>query len=181
VQKLGAIVADNAALNNTLYEIIESYMLRTENREWKAKHWRIRCSGHIINLAVQAFLFANVIEMDELESYDDKERQGDIGDEEARRTRFRLMGPLGKIHNIVVYIRGSTTRATEFVELAGRLIPLDNRTRWNSWFLMLLVALDRRGAIERYCQCHEDDLEDDELTPEDWRRLRTINDFLEPF
>jgi hypothetical protein len=119
--------------------------------------------------------------MDELESYDDKERQGDVGDDDTKKTRFRLMGPLGKIHNIVVYIRGSTTRAAEFVELAGRLIPLDNRTRWNSWFLMLVIALDRRGAIEKYCQCHEDDLQDDELTPEEWRRLRTINDFLEPF
>ncbi len=109
VQKLGAIVANNAAPNNTLCEIVESYMLRTEKREWKAKHWRIRCSGHIINLAVQAFLFADVIEIDKLELYNDNKRQGDIGDKEARKTRFRLMGPLGKIHNIVVYIRGSTT------------------------------------------------------------------------
>ena len=74
VQKLGAIVADNAAPNNTLCEIVKSYMLRTEKREWKAKHWRIRCSGHIINLTVQAFLFADVIEMDELKLYDDNER-----------------------------------------------------------------------------------------------------------
>ena len=27
--------------------------------EWNVEHWWIRCSGHIINLAVQAFLFAN--------------------------------------------------------------------------------------------------------------------------
>jgi hypothetical protein len=39
--------------------------------EWNAEHWRIRCSGHIINLAVQAFLFANFVEVEELESYDD--------------------------------------------------------------------------------------------------------------
>ena len=70
--------------------------------------------------------------MDELKSYDDKEQQGDIGDEEARKIRFRLIGPLGKIHNIVVYIQGSTARADEFIWLAGRLIPLDNRIRWNS-------------------------------------------------
>ena len=79
-------------------------MLRTEKWEWKAKHWQIWCSGHIINLAVQAFLFADVIEMDKLELYDNNEQQGDIGDKEARKARFCLMGPLGKIHNIVVYI-----------------------------------------------------------------------------
>jgi hypothetical protein len=88
-----------------------------------------------------------VIEIDELESYDNEERQRDAGDEETKKTKFRLIGPLGKIHNIVVNIRGSTARAAEFVELAGRLIPLDNRTRWNSWFLMLLIALNHRGAI----------------------------------
>jgi hypothetical protein len=181
VRKLGAIVADNASPNNTLCEIIEDHMLVKEDREWKAKHWRIRCSGHIINLAVQAFLFANVINIEELESYDDKEQQGDTGDEEAKKIKFRLMGPLGQMHNIVIHIRGSTARIAEFLELASRMIPLDNRTRWNGWYLMLVVALELRPAIEKYCQNHESELEDDELTPEDWRRLRTIKDFLEPF
>ena len=91
------------------------------------------------------------------------------------------MGPLGQMHNIVIHIRGSTARIAEFLELASRMIPLDNRTRWNSWDLMLAVALELRPAIEKYCQNYESELEDDELTPEDWRRLRTIKDFLEPF
>jgi hypothetical protein len=130
---------------------------------------------------VQAFLFANIIGIDELESYDDRKQEEDARDKEGRRAKFRLMGPLGKIHNIVVYIRSSAAHSTEFVRLAGRLLPLDNRTRWNSWFSILLVALDRRTALEKYCQQNEEHLEDDELTPKDWRRLRTINDFLEPF
>jgi hypothetical protein len=181
VRKLGAIVADNASPNNTLCDFIEDYMLEKEDREWEAKHWRIRCIGHIINLAVQAFLFANVFEIDELESYDNEDATGEKGDEEAKKIKFRLMGPLGKMHNIVVHIRGSTARIADFLELAGRLIPLDNRTRWNSWYQMLLVALALRAAIEKYCQTYESDLEEDELTPEDWRRLRTIKEFLEPF
>jgi hypothetical protein len=81
----------------------------------------------------------------------------------------------------VIYIRSSTARIAEFIKLAGRRIPLDNRTRWNSWYLMLTVALTLRSAIDEYCQNHELDLEDDELTPEDWRRLRMIEEFLEPF
>ena len=181
IRKLGAIVADNASPNNTLCEIIEDHMLLEEAREWRAKHWRIRCIGHIINLAVQAFLFADMMDIEELESYDKKEQQGDTRDKEARRIKFRLMGPLGQMHNIVIHIRGSTSRIVEFLELASRLIPLDNRTRWNSWDLMLAVALELRPAIEKYCQNHESELQDDELTPEDWRRLRAIQDFLEPF
>src|SRR5436190_23930232 len=78
-------------------------------------------------------------------------------------------------------IRGSTAWIAEFLELAGRLIPLDNHTRWNSWYKMLLVAIALRAAIEKYCQNHESDLEEDELTPEDWRWLHTIKEFLEPF
>jgi len=77
---------------------------------------------------VQAFLFVNIIEIDKLKLYNNKEQQGDIRDKEARKARFCLIGPLGKIHNIVVYIRGST-RAAKFIKLIGRLIPLNNRIR----------------------------------------------------
>jgi hypothetical protein len=74
-----------------------------EDQSWDAKHWRIRYSGYIINLAIQAFLFSNVIEVEELESYDDEDEKGE-GDEKARRVKFRLIGPLGKLYNIVIYI-----------------------------------------------------------------------------
>jgi hypothetical protein len=95
--------------------------------------------------------------------------------------KFRLMGPLSKMYNIVVHIRGSTTHIAEFLELAGRRIPLDNRTRWNSWYTMLVIALELRPAVEKYFQNHELDLEDDELSNADWRWLCTIMEFLEPF
>jgi hypothetical protein len=70
-------------------------MEEEEDREWLASDWRIRCLGHIINLIVQAFLFTNVMDMDELESYDEQERNGELMDNEARRAKFRLLGPLG--------------------------------------------------------------------------------------
>ncbi len=84
------------------------------------------------------------------------------------------MGPLGQMHNIVIHIRGLTSRIVEFVKLTSRLIPLDNCTRWNSWDLMLAVALELWPAIKKYCQNHESELQDDELTPEDWRQLCAI-------
>jgi hypothetical protein len=119
--------------------------------------------------------------MEELESYDNQDQRGEKEDKEERRVKFRLMGPLSKMHNIVVHIRGSTARITEFLELAGRRIPLDNRTRWNSWYTMLVIALELRPAVEKYFQNHKLDLEDDELSNADWRRLCTIMEFLEPF
>jgi hypothetical protein len=107
-------------------------LLESYNREWNVEEWRIRCIGHIINLVVQAFLFANVIGVEELELYDSQDENGELGDEETIRIKFRLLGPLGQGHNIVVHIHGSPGRIEEFKVLAGRLIPLDNCIRWNS-------------------------------------------------
>ena len=167
VQKLGAIIADNAAPNNVLCRTIEAYMLAEEDKEWLADNWRIRCIGHIINLVVQAFLFTNVIGLDELESYDLEDRDGELTDEEARRARFRLLGPLGQAHNIVVHIRGSSARMDIFRKLAGRIIPMDNCTRWNSWYTMLLVFLELKEVVEKYCGKYETELEEDLLSWED--------------
>jgi hypothetical protein len=122
-----------------------------------------------------------VVKLEELESYDEQDEIGVFGDHEAMRIQFRLMGPLGQVHNIVVHIRGSASRTEEFRKLAGRMIPMDNCMRWNSWFDMLVVLLNLRPAIEKYCQDHEDELKDDILTPKDWKKLCMIKDFLAPF
>ena len=181
VQKLGAVVGDNASTNNTLCRTIEAHLLEEEDIEWDASHWQMHCIGHIINLAVQAFLFQNVIEIEELESYDDQESRGETKDEEKRRVKFQLMGPLGQLHNIIVHIRGSTACINEFLKLAERMVPLDNHTRWNSWYLMLVIALEKAAAINTYAKTHLTALEADYLTPKDWKRLCMIKDFLQPF
>jgi hypothetical protein len=51
---------------------------------------------------------------------------------EVIRAQFRLIGPLGQAYNIVVHIRRSPGRIEEFHTLVGRIIPMDNRIRWNS-------------------------------------------------
>jgi len=61
--------------------------------------------------------------------YNEKEKKGEIGDEEERRVKFWLIGPLGQLHNIIMHIRGSTTCTNEFLELAKRKVLLDNCTR----------------------------------------------------
>jgi hypothetical protein len=81
----------------------------------------------------------------------------------------------------VVYIRGSAGRIKEFRTLVIRLILIDNRMRWNSWYEILRILLDLRPAVERYCQNHKEELEEDILTPKDWKKLYIIKDFLGPF
>jgi hypothetical protein len=56
-------------------------------------------------------LFVNVIKLEELELYDEQDQSGELRDEDIKKQRFRLLGPLGQAHNIVVYIRGSSARA----------------------------------------------------------------------
>jgi hypothetical protein len=152
-----------------------------EGKEWDADSWRIRCIGHIINLVVQAFLFASVIDLKELESYNEQDKEGELTDEEARKAKFRLLGPLGQGHNIMVHIRGSSAHMDYFRTLVGRMIPMDNRTWWNSWYKMLVVLLSLRDMVDKYCEYYEDELEEDALSHADWKKLHTIKDFLGPF
>ena len=126
-KKLGAVVADNSGTNDTLCREIEDHLLEEEGLEWVASHWRIRCLGHIINLAVQAVLFHDVIRMEELELYDESEESEELGDEAKKR--FRLLGPLGQLHNIIVHTHSSSDCTAEFSALASRMISLDNQTR----------------------------------------------------
>jgi hypothetical protein len=44
------------------------------------------------------------------------------------------------------------------------MIPIDNRTRWNSWFEMLVVLLDLKSEVEKYCEEYEEELEEDLLS-----------------
>ena len=77
-------------------------------------------------------MFVEVIDLEELALYDLEDKDKELIDKEAKRARFRLLGPLSKGHNIVVYISRLPARIDVFKKLARRLIPIDNRTRWNS-------------------------------------------------
>jgi hypothetical protein len=95
-----------------------------------------------------------------------------------------IMGPMGKLHNLVVHIRKSANRTTWFKERALKIIPLDNRTRWNSWYNMLSVALEDRvkAGLQLYVEYYQDSIsKEDILTTSEWVHLRTIRDFLQSF
>ena len=58
---------------------------------------------------------------------------------------------------------------------------MDNCTWWNSWYNMLLILLELKGMVEKYCEDYESELEEDLLSHQDWKKLCTIKDFLAPF
>ena len=57
VQILKAVIGDNSGTNDTLYCMISSYLQDSKDIIWDAKTMHLCCIGHVINLAVQAFLF----------------------------------------------------------------------------------------------------------------------------
>jgi hypothetical protein len=61
------------------------------------------------------------------------------------------------------------------------MIPMDNRTRWNSWFVMLEVLLNLEPYVTKYCIDHRDELEENILTYQEWKKLKIIKEFLQPF
>jgi len=112
----------------------------------------------LLTSTVQAFLFLDLVDIEELESYDEEEANRELTDKEAKKAKFKLLGPLGKAHNIVVHMRSSSGRAEQFKKLAGRMILIDNRTRWNSWRNMLEVLLKEKAHVDKYCEDFEHEL-----------------------
>ena len=70
-----------------------------------------------------------MIDLEELASYDLEDKDKELIDKEAKRARFRLLGPLSKGYNIVVYISKLLACIKVFRKLIRRLILIDNRMR----------------------------------------------------
>ena len=56
----------------------------------------------------------------------------------------------GKLHNIVVHIHDSETCMRDFKYLTEKIISCDNSIRWNSWYLIIKIIIDKITAINNY-------------------------------
>ncbi|KAF6515700.1 hypothetical protein HZS61_004441 [Fusarium oxysporum f. sp. conglutinans] len=173
--KLRYFVMDNAGNNDTMMRSLSLGLLRRYDIQYDPKVHRLRCQGHIINLAAKAFLF--VTDNEKLELDDPGVHNVTLKHIEA----WRKKGPLGKIHNFVVFIQRSVQRSQKFLTIShNRKLARDNDTRWSSWYNMLRVALNLRDAIDGYFnKWMELDCAGDELSSEDWIILEKIKSFLE--
>ena len=157
---------------------------------WNQSFCRLRCIGHVVNLIVQAFLFLKEEDEQEMVLYDQEDLLVEEPEEKKQKERANSirtrMGVMGKVHNIVVHIRSSPQRTAEFKRDAQRTIPLDNRTRWNSWYTMIKVLLQTEvtNVVRNYTARHVTSStldKRDELTNQDLTLLRTIKGYLEVF
>ena len=143
IHLLGYIVSDNVSGNEKMMRFIEE----SRGSAYDAEHYRIRCFGHILNLAAQAFLFAKDNSAVNEAIRQIKDSATDVDERltahlrSAEAAGWRQMGALGKFHNIDVHCRASDARYNEFKKHAkGRVLPQENATRWNSWYKVVDVA-----------------------------------------
>jgi len=99
---------------------------------------------------------------------------------EWMKVKWRAFGTIGKLHNIVKYIRISPKRRAGFKMLLQGLekgsvkVPcMDNDTRWGSVSTMVEYGLKNRDGINMYCR-EQTALEDEMLSEEDWVELETV-------
>jgi hypothetical protein len=106
-----------------------------------------------------------------------------------RMREWRECGCLGKLHNIVVFIRRSPQRMEEFkafqngeLSTVGHQLMVigDNQTRWNSTFNLLKRALRLSDQVNFFVSRNRE-LAEDELSEEDWLDLHDLAGILEPF
>jgi len=151
-EKIGYFTLDNASNNDTAIEEIGRAL------GFDGKRRRIRCFGHIINLAVKALLFGH--DADAFES--EITAKGTI--DAARHEAWRRKGPIGKLHNFVVVIHKSDVLTQLLRKLQqdhfdrstnpdGKRKPkdtiLDNLTRWLSQLYMIRRAIELRPFLEQ--------------------------------
>ncbi|KAM6505364.1 hypothetical protein FSOLCH5_15493 [Fusarium solani] len=134
--QIGYFVADNATENDTCLEDLSADF--NFDKAWR----RLRCMGHVINLVARALLFGK----DPDGFAEDTE---EIADDLLRKMKqWRKAGPVGKLHNIMVWLRSSSERLKQlhahqravYITAsdpdAERKLTYDpvlaNDTRWNS-------------------------------------------------
>lgn len=202
--RIGWFVLDNATSNDTcVAEILKALGIHDT-----VARRRLRCLGHVINLAAKAFLFGadpNNFEK-EVERTEEEKKEREI---------WRKRGPIGKLHNVVTYIRSTPQRREEFeekvrgelenqrsylaataqpdedVELVEKeplMVVQDNQTRWNSIYCMIQRAFLLKDPLDLFIKRAREKStgnsplpKDDELSSNDWDVLARTRDILQPF
>ncbi|KAF4435092.1 putative AC9 transposase [Fusarium austroafricanum] len=143
---------DNASNNDTAMEEIGKAL----GLEGKTR--RLRCFGHILNLAVKALLFGH-----NSEAFEDDIQGNETLDAKAHEL-WRRKGPVGKLHNLIFWIHrsDSLTNLLRSLQLAAYSksddpvvrakkpldVIIDVVTRWLSTLYMIRRALLLKDFLE---------------------------------
>jgi hypothetical protein len=194
-------MADNATNNDKALAVLSGYL--PSMKLDPVKH-RLRCSGHIYNLVCKAILYG--VDSDCLEDASQASQSMtkvssfeaviNGGDDESKLTAWRKKGPVGKLHNTVIQIKGSSSSRLLFESKQRQSFVADDEDsevvklyrvvvnggiRWNSTYLMIDRAMRLKEALHLYQDDHHSNSDlADYLTAEDWRELADLKDLLMP-
>lgn len=203
--RVGYFVTDNASNNDSAIEIVVAHFcpqLSVEQRHSR----RLRCLGHVINLAAKAFLYGKEFEEFEKQNQDIRENSDLLRELQLWRKR----GPVGKLHNVIIFICRSPQRREKFANTKAFAddeasaydhlnLVVDNATRWNSLYSMIERSIKLRDRIDRFCIDYAESmhgmstkkaqsdieiahlLKNDALTADDWQALAEVMAILEKF
>jgi hypothetical protein len=191
-ERLGYFITDNATSNDLCIDFTLEDLL-PDLTSAERKYRRLRYYGHVLNLACMTYFYGHDAESFEIEHMVNNILQREVEDLKL----WRKLGPLGKLHNITVWIRRNDWRRTLFLSFskagepgAALMLKQDNSTRWNSVYDSIKRAFEKQGAVQALLihatyplkkdSAKQIDAED-VLTAEDWRVLAEILHILKPF
>jgi len=174
VDKFGYFTGDNAGNNDTTLEWLSRRIREEGGSGFDVGDRQLCCFAYSMQIAVKGLLFGpNVYE---LETY---EATGNVIGAEQMKAKWRAFGAVGKLHNIVKYIRVSPKRRVGFKTLLQDLekglmkVPImDNDTQWGSIATMVEYGLEKQGEIDMYCE--QAALTENMLSKEDWIELQMV-------
>jgi hypothetical protein len=174
---IGFCNCDNAYNNDTMTAAIEEAMI-ANGYVWSAKLNRLRCVGHISNLAVQALLHGKHPHIDldpDVPSLDDM-------------ASWRKEDTLYTAHSLILWTYKSPQRRKAFLLLSeGTNLIRDNNTRWTSWYdtIERLLGLEDAVGLWQLAIDKDKKVKSRErpkyLVTEDWELLRIYLGFLRPY
>ncbi|KAG8381372.1 hypothetical protein BUALT_Bualt06G0115400 [Buddleja alternifolia] len=152
--KIHTVSVDNASANDSAIENLKVFIRSKKKLLCGGSLFHVRCCAHILNLVAQDGLseIKNVIEC---------------------------------VRDSVDYIRRSDSRLKVFTEIVKQLnlrerkLIDDCKTRWNSTYEMLAIAIRFRDVFPRYAD--RDPLYLDCPSPSDWEKVVKVCSLLEVF
>jgi hypothetical protein len=120
--RIGYFMADNASSNDACIDLVLQALYPNMTRKHRVRR-RLRCFGHIVNLCAQAFIMGK----DASKTCKDLDSAYREGDYTRIRELWKKRGAIGRLHNIVRYIRASPQRRQFFrsIQIGGDLAAFD--------------------------------------------------------